>query len=62
MISIFVTSMFFIPDFGSMLWNVPVTIATKSNPEAARFVLDKASDVITIEGVGPEDWTLVRKY
>ena len=45
-----------------MLWNVPVTIATKSNPEAARFVLDKASDVITIEGVGTEDWILVRKY
>ena len=60
--SIIYLYVFFIPDFGSMLWNVPVTIATKSNPEAARFVLDKASDVITIEGVGTEDWILVRKY
>ena len=48
-----------IPDFGSMLWNVPVTIATKGNPEAAKFVLDKVSDTVTIEGVGPDDYILV---
>lgn len=48
-----------IPDFGSMLWNVPVTVATKSNPEAVKFVLDKACDTVTVEGVGPDDYILV---
>ena len=42
-----------------MIWNVPVTIATKANPEAVRFVLDKACDSVTVEGVGPDDWILV---
>ena len=46
-------------DFGSMLWKVPVTIATKNNPEAMRFVLEKACDTVTVEGVGPDDWVLV---
>lgn len=45
-----------------MLWNVPITIATKTNPEAVKFVLDKASDTVTIEGVGPNDWILVSGY
>lgn len=44
-----------------MLWNVPITIATKNNPETVRFVLEKASDTVTIEGVGPGDWILVIK-
>lgn len=42
-----------------MLWNVPITIATKGNPEAAKFVLDKPCDTITVEDVGPDDYILV---
>ena len=42
-----------------MLWQVPVTIATSKNKEALKFVLDKASTTITLEGVGPKDWILV---
>ena len=42
-----------------MLWNVPVTIATKANPEAVKFVLEKESDTVTVEGVGPDDYILV---
>ena len=53
--------LFSIPDFGSMLWLVPVTIATKKNPEALRFILDKPTDTVTVEGVGPDDWILVCK-
>ena len=49
-----------IPEFASMLWKVPVTVATKSNPEAFRFVLEQESDTVTLEGVGPDDWVLVR--
>ena len=45
-----------------MLWNVPITIATRSNPEACKFILKEASDVITIEGAGPDDWILVINY
>ena len=43
-----------------MLWQVPVTIATSKNPAAVKFVLDSQSTTITVEGVGPEDWILVR--
>ncbi len=50
-----------IPEFGSMLWKVPVTVATKSNPEAVRFVLEKATDTVTVEGVGPGDYVVVRE-
>ena len=42
-----------------MLWQVPVTIATRKNPEALKCILDKASMTVTIEGVGPDDWILV---
>ena len=42
-----------------MLWNVPVTIATKANPEAVKCVLEKSCDTVTVEGVGPNDWVLV---
>lgn len=42
-----------------MRWNVPITIATKNNPEAIRFVLEKECDTVTIEGIEPEDWILV---
>ena len=53
-------TVYLIPDSASMLWNVPITIATKSNPEAVRFVLDKASDIVTIDNVTADDWILVR--
>ena len=42
-----------------MLWQVPVTIATSKNPEAMKFILDKASMIITVEELGPDDWILV---
>ena len=42
-----------------MLWQVPVTIATSKNPEALKFVLDKVSMTVTVEGVGTDDWILV---
>ena len=45
--------------FESVLWQVPVTIATNKNPEAMKFVLDKTSMTVTVEGVGPDDWILV---
>ena len=45
--------------FESMLWHVPVTIATSKNPSAVKFVLDKCSETITVDGVGPDDWILV---
>ena len=47
------------PEFDSMLWNVPVTIATKNSPEAVKFVLDKRSDTVEVEGVGEDDWIMV---
>ena len=43
----------------SMLWQVPVTIATSKNPAAMKFVLDSRSTTVTVEGVGPDDWILV---
>lgn len=43
-----------------MLWKVPVTIATKQNPKALTFLLDTPTKEVTVEGVGPEDWILVR--
>ena len=43
----------------SMLWQVPVTIATSKNPAAIKFVLDSRSTTVTVEGVGPDDWILV---
>ena len=46
-------------DFGSMYWNVPVTISTKNKPNAIQFVLDKASDVVVVEKMAPDDWILV---
>ena len=52
---------FFITGFESMLWHVPVTIATSNNPSAMKFVLNKRLDTITVEGVGPNDWILVSK-
>lgn len=45
--------------FESMLWRVPVTIATSKNPAALKFVLDTSSTTVTVEGVGSEDWILV---
>ena len=45
--------------FESVLWHVPVTIATSKNRTAVKFVLDKCSDTVTVEGVGPNDWILV---
>ena len=54
------TCIVLIPEFGSMCWKVPITIATKSNPEAMKFVLEKMEDIVTVEGVGPEDYILVR--
>ena len=46
--------------FESYQWKVPVTIATSNNPAAVKIVLDKPSDTVTIEGVGADDWILVR--
>ena len=43
-----------------MLWQVPVTIATTKNPKAKKFLLDKASMVVTVEELGPDDWILVK--
>ena len=45
-----------------MCWKVPITIATKGNPEAMKFVLEKMEDIVTVEGVGPEDYILVRGW
>ena len=42
-----------------MIWQVPVTIATKTNPSAVKFVLNKTSDTVTVGGVRPDDWILV---
>ena len=45
--------------FEDMLWQVPVTIATPQNPTAYKFVLDKSSATVTIEGLKPTDWIKV---
>ena len=45
-----------------MCWKVPITIATKGNPEAVKCVLEKMEDIVTVEGVGPEDYILVRGW
>ena len=40
-----------------MWWAVPITIATSKKDNA--FVLEKESDTVVLEGVGPEEWILV---
>ena len=47
--------------FESMLWKVPIVIATKGNPQAASLVLTEQSTTVTLEGVGEGDWVLVNK-
>ena len=42
-----------------MIWQVPITIATASNKEALKFVLDKSSATITLEGISAADWIKV---
>ena len=42
-----------------MLWQVPITIATKDNPKAVELVLSQQSTTVTLEGVGEGDWVLV---
>ena len=37
---------------------MPVTIATRNNSTAKKFVLNKRSDTVAVEGVGPDDWIL----
>lgn len=46
--------------FESFLWHVPVTIATGNSPTAKTVILSKRCDTVTVEGVGPDDWILVR--
>jgi puromycin-sensitive aminopeptidase len=48
-----------ITGFESMLWKVPIVIATKGNPQAASLVLTEQSTTVTLEGVGEGDWVLV---
>ena len=45
--------------FESMLWKVPITVATKGNPQAASLVLTQQSITVTLEGVAEGDWVLV---
>ena len=45
-----------------MLWQVPVTIATSQQKEAYKFVLDKQSTTITLEGLKPDDWIKVNTF
>ena len=52
--------MFSLTGFESFLWHVPVTIATGDSPTAKKFILSKHCDSVTVEGVGPDDWILVR--
>ncbi len=47
-------------DFGDRWWKVPITIATKSNPEAVKLVLEGESTTVTVEGVNADDYVLVR--
>lgn len=42
-----------------MLWKVPITVATKGNPQAASLVLSQQSTTVTLEGVEENDWVLV---
>ena len=42
-----------------MRWAVPITIATRKKRNALTFVLEKESDTVVLEGVGPEEWLLV---
>ncbi len=49
------------PGHESVLWKVPVTIATSKNPAAVKFVLEGQSTTVTVEGVGPDDWIMVRE-
>ena len=44
-----------------MQWQIPVTIATSKNRSALTFVLDKPSTTVTLEGLGANDWVLVRE-
>ena len=53
--------MFFLAGFESLLWHVPVTIATGNSSTAKKFILNKQCDTVTVEGVGPDGWILVRK-
>jgi puromycin-sensitive aminopeptidase len=48
-----------ISGFESMLWKVPITVATKGNPLAASLMLSEQSTTVTLEGVGEGDWVLV---
>ena len=42
------------------MWSaVPITIATSKKDNALTFVLEKESDTVVLEGVGPEEWILV---
>ena len=52
-------SLFLVLGFESMLWKVPITVATKGNPQAASLVLTQQSTTVTLEGVGESDWVLV---
>ena len=52
----------FIIGFEDMLWQVPVTIATSQQKEAYKFVLDKQSTTITLEGLKPDDWIKVNTF
>ena len=42
-----------------MLWQVPITIATKKNAKAVQLVLSGESASVTVEGVGDGDLVLV---
>ena len=45
-----------------MRWKVPITIATKNNPEAVKIVLEEESTTVTVDGgVDPGDYILVRE-
>ncbi|KAL5489416.1 hypothetical protein EMCRGX_G018506 [Ephydatia muelleri] len=45
--------------FEQMRWAVPITIATSKKDNALTFVLEKESDTVVLEGVGPEEWILL---
>ena len=45
--------------FESMLWKVPITVATKGNPQATSLVLTQQSVTVTLEGVAEGEWVLV---
>lgn len=60
MLSYFIFNIEWFAGFESMLWKVPITVATKGNPQAAKLVLSQQSTTVTLEGVGENDWVLVR--